>query len=328
MGIGVVGIQTSQKKEQAGPPFTSNSADNGLSVDPVSSHIVLGNDVGAVGAPAQLLSNREIITEDSLFNLFNILLNSIQTGVTTLLNGQMVQVFSNNGSAPTIVATDGASGAPTITASVAGGLGGVATVSAIAGAGDSALMALQAGAGGNTTIQSFVNGNIWNVTNSGTGNIFIGWSNFGIAIQGMFFYVATIQIQVGPTLTTKNAADFQISGTTTYRYAQQGQGAGAYNINRDLDSGKVFFNSAGATTFNIFNSAGANFREGFIFRLTVVNAAGVTIQAQAGEIIRFGSLATSVAGTITSTDVGAYIVLVLLNNGWVTQSFVGAWNLT
>lgn len=42
------------------PPFDPTSAVNGLSVDPVSGAIVLGQDVGAVGDPAQLLSNREI----------------------------------------------------------------------------------------------------------------------------------------------------------------------------------------------------------------------------------------------------------------------------
>lgn len=55
---------TSQKREQIpapappGPPFALNSADNGLSVDPVSGKIVLGNDVGLF--TAILLSDREL----------------------------------------------------------------------------------------------------------------------------------------------------------------------------------------------------------------------------------------------------------------------------
>lgn len=40
------------------PPFDPNSADNGLSVDPISGRIVLGNDAG--DSLATLLSNREI----------------------------------------------------------------------------------------------------------------------------------------------------------------------------------------------------------------------------------------------------------------------------
>lgn len=58
MGIGAIAIQTSQKNEPSGSPFTPGSADNGLSVDGVSGNIVLGNDVA--GVTAALLSNREI----------------------------------------------------------------------------------------------------------------------------------------------------------------------------------------------------------------------------------------------------------------------------
>lgn len=62
-----------------GPPFVSTSAVNGLSVDPVSGAIVLGQDVGAVGDPAQLLSDREIP-----FNGFN--LNYKGTGINALFD--------------------------------------------------------------------------------------------------------------------------------------------------------------------------------------------------------------------------------------------------
>lgn len=65
MGLGGAALQTLQKKEpapQPGPPFTSNSADNGLSVDPVTARIVLGNDVGDPAMPAQLKNDREIVT--------------------------------------------------------------------------------------------------------------------------------------------------------------------------------------------------------------------------------------------------------------------------
>lgn len=42
------------------PPFPAAAAENGLSVDPVTGAIVLGQDPGAVGNPAQFLSAREI----------------------------------------------------------------------------------------------------------------------------------------------------------------------------------------------------------------------------------------------------------------------------
>lgn len=57
MGIGVIGIQTNQKKEN-GAPFPAGSAANGLSVDGVTGQIVLGNDVG--GTAAALTSVRAI----------------------------------------------------------------------------------------------------------------------------------------------------------------------------------------------------------------------------------------------------------------------------
>jgi hypothetical protein len=53
-------VTRENKKPAAGAPFPSGSADNGLSVDSVTGRIVLGQDVGAVGDPGQLTSNREI----------------------------------------------------------------------------------------------------------------------------------------------------------------------------------------------------------------------------------------------------------------------------
>lgn len=327
MGIGVVALQTSQKREQSGPPFVSGSADNGLSVDAVTGKIVLGNDVNDPAAPAALLSNREIITDDPLFNLFSILLNSAQSGIATQLDGTMVRVFSANSSAPAIVASDSLSGNPTLSANVSGGLGGTAIVQAVAAAFDNAQFFVQAGNGGTALINTRVAGNVWNIVNGGTGNFFVAWSNFGIAISGMGFYGATIQMQVGPTLTTKNSADFQITGTTTYRRQVESQGAGTYNVDRDLDSGKFFRNSA-AVNFALPNMFAALSRAGFVFRARVFNAAGITITAFAGTRINFGSLSTSVAGTLFSTDVGACITITYDVDGWVTESFTGAWGLT
>jgi hypothetical protein len=58
--IGAPSLSTTQKQEPSGPPFVATSANNGLSVDPTTGKIVLGNDQGALGDPAQLLSNRDI----------------------------------------------------------------------------------------------------------------------------------------------------------------------------------------------------------------------------------------------------------------------------
>lgn len=56
-----------------GAPFPSDAADNGLSVDLVSGRIVLGNDVGQPGNPAQLLSPREIELNSNFLQLVDTL---------------------------------------------------------------------------------------------------------------------------------------------------------------------------------------------------------------------------------------------------------------
>lgn len=60
MTFGNGGIIRNNKIPQSGPPFQATSANNGLSVDPVSGKIVLGSDTNTTDA--QLLSNRDIDT--------------------------------------------------------------------------------------------------------------------------------------------------------------------------------------------------------------------------------------------------------------------------
>jgi len=55
----------------SGPPFPANAADNGLSVDPITGHIVLGNDVAFGPGLAAFLSNREIEQQDFSFSFKN-----------------------------------------------------------------------------------------------------------------------------------------------------------------------------------------------------------------------------------------------------------------
>jgi len=138
---------------------------------------------------------------------------------------------------------------------------------------------------------------------------------------------ATFNQQAGPGLMAFNGAAFQINGSYTGRRFVQGQGAGAYNVSRDLDSAKLFVNSA-AATFNLPNMAAGNNRLGFIFRLCITNVAGGIIQAFAGQVIRFGSLSTSAGGTLASVDVGAYVTIIWDGGQWLTETFNGAWTLT
>jgi hypothetical protein len=73
-------LQTYQRREPAGapaPPFALNSAFNGLSVDTVTGQIVLGQDIGAVGDPAILVSDREIPMDTFSFFMNDALGNAI-----------------------------------------------------------------------------------------------------------------------------------------------------------------------------------------------------------------------------------------------------------
>lgn len=284
MGIGVISLVTSQKREQSGPPFALTSANNGASVDPVSGKIVLGNDVGQAGNPAALLSDREIIT-----NAFAVLLNALGGNVITRLAGDIIELTGINSAIATIrIATD---------------------------------------AGGTSTLD------IRNITdiitiNAGT----VGQIDFQV---GQLFPSGWLRVsttartaQVGATLVASNTATWQVTGSLTNRRFMQSQGAGTYNVDRDLDSAKVFRNSA-ATNFAFPNMVGANSRVGFTAGFNCNNVAGITITAAAGQTIRFGSLATSSGGTLSSTDVGAFCQLTLLDSTtWFTESFNGAWLLT
>lgn len=70
MSLGLAGISVSPHATPPpppGPPFVATSADNGLSVDPVTGRIVLGNDTGLTAA--QLLSDREIPMNGRIFQM-------------------------------------------------------------------------------------------------------------------------------------------------------------------------------------------------------------------------------------------------------------------
>lgn len=325
MGIGVISLQTSQKRDQSGPPFASGSADNGLSVDTVSGQIVLGNNVGAVGAPAQLLSNREIVTEDVLLNLFAIILNSIQTGITTNLDGQTIRMLGSAGTSPRIDLTTSANGDPQINLTSSGGSGNATITLTGSGGGDPRII-VQTDGNGISLLQLGSNPDTWGALVDGTG--VITFEANGTAVWALDTTGLGVTTQIASTLVNTNGATLQVTGTLTHRLFTFGVGAGTTNIDRDLDSGKLFINSA-AANLALPNMAAANLRAGFRLRLTIDNVAGGTITASAGQVIRFGSLVTSSGGTISSTDVGAFISIILISSGtWVTESFVGAWVLT
>jgi hypothetical protein len=65
-GTYVVGVQAVSL-----PPGTSGNASNGVSIDPISGDVVLGNSPGAPGDPAQLLDQREILLAGNLISFLD-----------------------------------------------------------------------------------------------------------------------------------------------------------------------------------------------------------------------------------------------------------------
>src|ERR1700693_1537927 len=102
---GSINVQQKQKPfPPPGPPFVITSANNGLSVDPVSGKIVLGQDIGQAGDPAQLLNAREIpmkgfpfsFTDNGAGNLFFLIdsANSLYElgDINSVNNGTFLQI--------------------------------------------------------------------------------------------------------------------------------------------------------------------------------------------------------------------------------------------
>jgi hypothetical protein len=68
MGLGAPALNTNQRRQNSGAPFPITSANNGLSVSPgPGGFIVLGQNVGQAGSPANFLNDREIPNQG--FNL-------------------------------------------------------------------------------------------------------------------------------------------------------------------------------------------------------------------------------------------------------------------
>lgn len=290
MGIGGVSIVTSQKREQAaGPPFNVAAANNGDSVDTVTGKIVLGNDVGQAGSPAQLLSNREIITGDALTGPFTLLLNDQQNLATSNIGSGLLTLDETGGNI-------------------------------------NATMNIKSSSGIGAAILD-----LFNVTNN---TDFAIVNNGGNAVQfvtgglnvSSYSTLAPNTVQIGAPLVAFNSAALQVTGGLTYRRFIQSPGN--ITINRDLDSGKLFFNTA-VTTLTTPNVVGANFRAGLNFDVAITNAAGITVQLTAPQVALFGNTATSAGGTLSSVTVGSTLRLTLINQTtWVTNYFTGVWVLT
>lgn len=319
MGLGATALTTNAKKEipvppgPPAPPFDPTSADNGLSVDSVSGRIVLGNDFFDPASPARLLSDREIVMDNGAGTDCVLYLNSPNNGIITALYGYSLEIVGiANNTTPSIQVGGGFGANAEITVSTGNSSAADVNITAISGTASLGM------ACGNDSLELLLDG---------SGSIVLGVSNFGIPITVVSFDTANNTMQLGATQVALNGATVQIAGTLNRRYLRSSKGAGVYNVDRDTDSDLAFINS-GAAVFNLPNMAGSDDRPGFIFRLTVNNAAGVTAQAFAGQTIRFGTLASSSGGTVASVTVGSSVTLMWVGSVWVAECFTGVWSFT
>jgi hypothetical protein len=213
MGIGVISLSTGQKREQAGPPFVAGSADNGLSVDPVSGRIVLGNDPGAVGDPAQLLNSREIQCTGRFITLRDPLREYTEYAAGHVEAGDAVNVNRLETTGMNTV-TDGAGGFE-------------ARVSLDNNFENFELSTDR----GNQVVVFRGNGAPSAILDPVTSN----WQ-FG-QTQGFF--------------SNGTGASLDVVGTLTGEILVDGSQAGAVQLNADPDKGKLFTNAAGAVTFTL-----------------------------------------------------------------------------
>lgn len=334
MGIGVISLVTSQKREQSGPPFAAGSAHNGTSVD-TAGKIVLGNDVGAAGSPAQLLNDREIITEDALFNLFAVVLTSFFTGITTKLTGQTIEMTGSANTSPLLsLTTSGAASNNQIEMDNSGGgsntlqvnnVNGNNAINVVTTNAKNSVILLRSAGGGLCQLRLQSQPDSLEIQSRGNGFITFQVNN----VQPVWrIENATGNSQIGPTLFTFNGAALQISGSCTKRLLPQSSGAALVIVDRDTDSSKFYMNTA-AVVLSIPNMLSSNFRPGFYIDVCCTDATGITIQADTGVTFLYGNLSTSAGGTIGSTVVGSFLRLLIVDPvTYVVPYSMGVWVLT
>ena len=309
------------------PPFPAGAANNGLSVDPVTGLIVLGNDVGDATEPARLLNNREIITDDALGNFYALNLNSINYGINTALNGQDITITGGNGTFPFFL--------------MQAGDASLAVSQVITNDGAQSQSIIQSGdfsqagvdvATGNTGF-SYLHLSSTDFSNQfwvkADGSGFINMSVRGaFGLDFLRTDVSSLNTQFSNNnMQTFNGATLQVSGPLTHRELVNGF-SGNRNVDRDIDSSRFLYNTA-AGTLVLPNMAAANTRLGFNLRFACNNAAGITVQAEAGQTILIGGSATSVGGTLASTTVGSFARITLLDAfTWTVENFTGTWAIT
>jgi len=301
---------------QSAPPFVATSAENGLSVDPVSGRIVLGNNVAAV--LATLLSNREIPMSTFQLQLLwaaaqvltfgaqgsGTMINAVvsdaattqgynvQHNVAAVFTGYRSKNFNSNGEIEFDLANDISNG---LFINVIG----------------------STKAGANTTI--FLVAGAEMRFNISTAAGFIRWQTQNTNRMSLLAN-GNLRVAANNTDTTaKIQADGAISGDKLV----SARNITPVTLTAAGERG-FYFTNEGASALIVFNleTAVANQMHDFC----VQDIDGIQITASAGDTIRIGSLVTAAAGNISSTIIGSTIRLVCINaTEWICSMVTGIW---
>ncbi len=114
-----------------------------------------------------------------------------------------------------------------------------------------------------------------------------------------------------------------MTGTIVNKVLVSAQASSPVTVSATTDVNKYFTNewATGAITFNL-PTAAAN----LIYTFVVQDTDGITITANTGDTIRFGSTVTATAGSIGSTTIGSTITLVAINaTEWLATALIWTW---
>lgn len=245
IGIGS-GLINSPKQRQPGPPFSTASANNGLSVDPVTGKIVLGNDFGSPQIAA-LQSIREIP-----LNGFTVEFTGQDNGLgqlndVSIADGQITitqdtNVFSN----PNLTLFDNANSTFCTIQYGAAGAGGIAAFVSPSGINlttQNTLLnvpSVQVTGGqltGALQNSAFVIGQPWNTT----GNPVAFSMNIGDTASGAASRLMELQTNNIDRFVVTKAGNVTSAGTLTT--ADPGSGAGSWLLGAPVVAASVFDNT-------------------------------------------------------------------------------------
>lgn len=318
LGFGNIGLK--RNAATTGPPFMAGSAVNGVSVDPVSGAIVLGNDVAAV--LAVLLSNREIplstfsllfsyptvgnsitIQNNAAVDLLSLLSSSKNRGINIVFTrpavtatGIRIQNTSTNGGAETDLVNDAGRGAfwDVLGTTMAGG-----DITRLQVTGNELRYAvLTAGA-----IYRWFTGATQRMAMLNNGNLRLAANN------------------------TDNTARLQVDGAGSMDKIVSARNISPVAINLNQERDFVFTNE-GAGGLIVFNLPAAVSTGTFTYTFAVQNVNGIQVTAAAGDTIRIAGVVSAAGGTTTSVVIGSVIKLQCINaTEWFTVSVVGTWTI-